>query len=132
VLEKVKAIPGANDASYLGQGLVDVGDGAEGERRQRRVDAGVSERNRLVVEADMLDGHPRRGDAPDGETARHSSRLHGENDVHRRRIVLGLSPDPKPISTTRPSSPSVTAARQLVMPAVLHARSTSRGSTCSR
>ena len=90
VFEKVEATPGTNHPSQFSERPADVGDAAERERRQGCVRAGVGERERLSVEADVLDGHPRGGDAVGGQTSGHGNRLDGEHDIDGRWIVLDV------------------------------------------
>ena len=83
VLEKIETTSGTNHASQFQQRAVSGGDAAEGERRQCSVAAVVGEGNRLTVETDMLDRHPGRSDAADGQAAGYRS---GLNQTARARF----------------------------------------------
>lgn len=55
----------------------------------------ILERNRLAIETDMLDHHPRGRDTTRGKTASHPRRLHREHNVHTPRVVLEVQSRPE-------------------------------------
>src|SRR5690606_8036455 len=79
VLEEVQFAAGPEHAAQLGEGGVDVGDRAEGERAEGAVAGAIVDGERLAVEADVGDGGVAGADAPGGALASHVRRLDGEH-----------------------------------------------------
>ncbi len=90
MLEKMERTAGTHDSAQFGEGKAGIGDGAQSERRQGCITAGVIEGDGLAVETDMLDGDRRRGDSTGGQPPSHLGRFDRKDNIDRGWVVRDI------------------------------------------
>ena len=87
MLEKVECTAGTHHSAQFREGTSRIGDRAQCERREGGITAGVIDRDRLAVEADMLNRDRRRRDSTGGQLPSNLRRFNRKDNVDRRRVV---------------------------------------------